>query len=164
VGDRRRPDGRQIELKSGGIEIGHDMEATQGAKPSGQTLSKLERTVNRLKGAIGKQHRSNVLECSVPTRERVRANGKEPPSIGGNDDLTLNDAHKTILTYEKCRFRYFCANNGYNSRPCFPILHMTSANEEVSSARLLHLHSGACSSPLPGTRMSSFTSRAPIAS
>jgi len=41
-------------MKTSGFEIGHDAEVTQGAKPSGQTLSELEQTVNRLDGAIGK--------------------------------------------------------------------------------------------------------------
>jgi hypothetical protein len=41
-------------VKTGGFKIGHDTEVTQGAKASGQTLSKLEQTVNRLDGAIGK--------------------------------------------------------------------------------------------------------------
>jgi hypothetical protein len=40
-------------MKTGGFEIGHDTEVTQGAKTSGQTLSKLEQTVNRFDGAIG---------------------------------------------------------------------------------------------------------------
>ena len=41
-------------MKTGGFEVGHDTEVTQGAKTSGQTLSKLEQTIDRLDGAIGK--------------------------------------------------------------------------------------------------------------
>ena len=40
-------------MKTGGFEIGHDAEVTQGTKTSGQTLSKLEQAVNRLDGTIG---------------------------------------------------------------------------------------------------------------
>ena len=40
-------------MKTSGFEIGHDTEVTQGAKASGQTLSKLEQTVNRFDGPIG---------------------------------------------------------------------------------------------------------------
>jgi hypothetical protein len=40
-------------MKTGGFEIGHDTEVTQGAEASGQTLSKLEQAVNRLDGTIG---------------------------------------------------------------------------------------------------------------
>jgi hypothetical protein len=41
-------------MKASGFEIGHDAEVTQRAKTSGQTLSKLEQTVNRFDGTIGK--------------------------------------------------------------------------------------------------------------
>ena len=41
-------------MKTGGFEIGHDAEVTQRAKTSGQTLRKLEQTVNRFDGTIGK--------------------------------------------------------------------------------------------------------------
>jgi hypothetical protein len=40
-------------MKTGGFEVSHDAETTQGAKSSGQTLSKLEQAVNCLDGAIG---------------------------------------------------------------------------------------------------------------
>ena len=39
-------------MKTGGFEIGHDAEVTQGTEASGQTLSKLEQAVNRLDGTI----------------------------------------------------------------------------------------------------------------
>jgi len=39
-------------METSGFEIGHDAEVTQGAKTSGQTLSKLEQAVDRLDGAI----------------------------------------------------------------------------------------------------------------
>ena len=41
-------------MKASGFEIGHDAEVTQRAKTSGQTLSKLEQTVNRFDGTNGK--------------------------------------------------------------------------------------------------------------
>ena len=40
-------------MKTGGFEVSHDAEVTQGAKSSGQTLSKLEQTIDCLDGAIG---------------------------------------------------------------------------------------------------------------
>jgi hypothetical protein len=40
-------------MKTGGFEVSHEAEVTQGAKSSGQTLSKLEQAVNCLDGAIG---------------------------------------------------------------------------------------------------------------
>ena len=40
-------------MKTGGFEIGHDTEVTQGTEASGQTLSKLEQAVNCLDGTIG---------------------------------------------------------------------------------------------------------------
>ena len=39
-------------MKTGGFEIGHNTEVTQGTEASGQTLSKLEQAVNRLDGTI----------------------------------------------------------------------------------------------------------------
>ena len=40
-GNRRRLQGRQIEMKTGRLEIGYDTELTQGAEISGQALSRL---------------------------------------------------------------------------------------------------------------------------
>jgi hypothetical protein len=63
-------------MKTYGFEIGHDTEVTQGAEASGQALSKLDQTINRLNGAIGSRGftkataPSNVVECSVPTRDK----------------------------------------------------------------------------------------------
>ena len=40
-------------MKTGGLEVSHDTEVTEGAKSSGQTLGKLEQTIDGLDGAIG---------------------------------------------------------------------------------------------------------------
>jgi hypothetical protein len=40
-------------MKTGGLEVSHDTEATEGAKSSGQTLRELEQTIDGLDGAIG---------------------------------------------------------------------------------------------------------------
>ena len=67
-------------MKTGGFEIGHDTEVTRRAKTSGQALSKLEQTVNRFDGTIGKpsfQEGDNAAPVFLNTlcqlTERVRA-------------------------------------------------------------------------------------------
>jgi hypothetical protein len=49
-----RLQGRQIEMKTGSFEIGHDTELRQGAEISRQALSEFKKTVNRIDGTIGK--------------------------------------------------------------------------------------------------------------
>src|SRR4029434_9189100 len=71
-------------MKTGGFEIGHDTEVTQGAKTSGQTLSKLEQTVNRFDGAIGEpsfQEGDNAAPMFL-NAQRQLAKGLEPTELG----------------------------------------------------------------------------------
>jgi hypothetical protein len=70
-------------MKTGGFEIGHDTEVTQGAKTSGQTLSKLEQTVNRFDGAIGEpsfQEGDNAAPMFL-NAQRQLAKGLEPTDL-----------------------------------------------------------------------------------
>ena len=48
-GNRRRLQGRQIEMKTSRLEIGYDTELTQGAEISGQALSEFKQTVIQLR-------------------------------------------------------------------------------------------------------------------
>ena len=71
-------------MKASGFEIGHYAEVTQGAESSGQTLSKLEQTVNRLDRAIGE---SSFEEGgnAVPVLSNARcqlAKRVEPTELG----------------------------------------------------------------------------------
>jgi hypothetical protein len=60
-------------MNTGGLEVSRDTGVTEGAKSPGQTLGKLERTIDGLDGAIREPSPSNVFGCSLPTRGRVRA-------------------------------------------------------------------------------------------
>ena len=71
-------------MKTGGFEIGHDTEVAQGAKASGQTLSELDQTVNRLDGAIGKpsfQEGDNTAPMFLNALCQL-AEGLEPAELG----------------------------------------------------------------------------------
>ena len=71
-------------MKTGGFEIGHDAEVTQRAKTSGQTLRKLEQTVNRFDGTIGKpsfQEGDNAAPVFLNALCQF-AKGLEPTELG----------------------------------------------------------------------------------
>src|SRR5262245_12222762 len=71
-------------MKTGGLEISHDTEVAQGAKASGQTLSKLEQTVNRFDGAVGKpsfEEGDNAPPMFLNARCQV-AKRLEPAELG----------------------------------------------------------------------------------
>ena len=71
-------------MKTGGFEIGHDTEVTQRAKTSGQTLSKLEQTVNRFDGTIGKasfQEGDNAAPVFLNAHCQL-AKGLKPAELG----------------------------------------------------------------------------------
>ena len=71
-------------MKTGGFEIGHHTEVTQRAKTSGQTLSKLEQTVNRFDGTIGKasfQEGDNAAPMFLNAHCQL-AKGLKPAELG----------------------------------------------------------------------------------
>ena len=71
-------------METSGFEIGHDAEVTQGAKTSGQTLSKLEQPVDCLDGAIGQpsfQESDNAAPMFLNAAGQL-AKGFEPTELG----------------------------------------------------------------------------------
>jgi hypothetical protein len=71
-------------VKTSGFEISHYAEVTQGAESSGQTLSKLEQTVNRLDRAIGEssfEEGDNAAPMLSNARSQL-AKRVEPTELG----------------------------------------------------------------------------------
>ena len=71
-------------METSGFEIGHDAEVTQGAKTSGQTLSKLKQPVDCLDGAIGQpsfQESDNAAPMFLNAAGQL-AKGFEPTELG----------------------------------------------------------------------------------
>ena len=71
-------------MKTGGLEVSHDTKVTEGAKSSGQTLGKLEQTIDGLDGAIGEpslQKSDDTAPMVLDARCQL-AEGFEPTEFG----------------------------------------------------------------------------------